>query len=85
MTISGNEPDIILITEVLPKAHSYSLTTAELSLHGYTIFTNFELDSSSNMITGIRGVAIFVSHKLSATKINFDETNFKIIFGLRST
>ena len=77
MAITDNDPDIILITEVLPKTHSHTITKAGLSLHGYTIFTNFDLDSPTHMTNGIRGVAIFVSHKLSATEVNFDHNNFK--------
>ena len=74
MAISGSEPDIILISEILPKAHSHTLTKAGLSLPGYTIFTNFDLDLLTD---GIRGVAIFVLHKLSATEVNFDKNDFK--------
>jgi len=74
MAITDNNPDIILISEILPKAYSHTITKTGLSLHGYTstIFTNFDLDSSTHMTDGICGVAIFVSHKLLATEINFD-------------
>jgi len=37
MAITDNDPDIILITEVLPKTHSHTITKAGLSLHCYTI------------------------------------------------
>ena len=48
MAISDNKPDIIFITEVLPKVHSKTITKAGLSLHGYTIFTIFDLDSPTH-------------------------------------
>ena len=35
MVIAGNEPDLILITEILPKSLCKSLSTARLSLYGY--------------------------------------------------
>ena len=75
MFITGHEPDIILVTEVLPKVHTQTITKAGLSLHGYTIFTNFDFESPTH--SSIRGVAIFVSLKLSATAINFDSSDFK--------
>ena len=59
MAIVNKEPDIILITEVLPKAHCHTISKAGLSLQGYTIFTNFGFDSSTHKTDGIRGVAIF--------------------------
>ena len=54
MFISGNEPDVILITEVLPKVHSQFVTKARLSLPGYSAFTNFNFESPS-AYHGIRG------------------------------
>ena len=77
MAITNKEPDIILITEVLPKAHCHTISKAGLSLQGYTIFTNFDSDSSTHKTDGIRGVAIFVSRKLSASEVNFAQNNFK--------
>ena len=77
MAITNKEPDIILITEVLPKAHCHTISKAGLSLQGYTIFTNFDFDSSTHKTDGIRGVAIFVSHKLSASEVNFAQNDFK--------
>ena len=73
-TVSGNVPDI-LITEVLPKAHSQFVTKARLSLRGYSIFTNFDFESPSAH-HGIRGVAIYVSHKLSAKEVNLNRDGF---------
>ena len=64
----------ILITEILPKVHSQIITKAGLSFHGY-ISTNFDFESPTH--SGIRGVSIYVSLKLSATAINFDSSGFK--------
>ena len=36
LAIAGNEPDIILITEILPKARCETLSSARLSLEGYS-------------------------------------------------
>jgi len=80
--ISGNEPDVILITEVLPKVHSQFVTQARLSLTGYSIFTNFDFESPSTY-HGIRGVAIYVSHKLSAKEVNFNQDSLMTTSGLK--
>ena len=42
MAIAGNDPDIILISEILPKAHCNTITVARLSLTGYRSFYNFD-------------------------------------------
>jgi len=45
LLIAGDEPDLILITEILPKRSVNSLSTARLSIHGYQAFFNFDPDS----------------------------------------
>ena len=35
MFVAGNEPDLILITEILPKTHCNSLSAARHSLPGF--------------------------------------------------
>jgi len=42
LAITGNDPDIILITEILPKAHCNTLTAVCLSLSGYSSIFNFD-------------------------------------------
>ena len=38
--IAGNEPDLILISKILPKCCVNSVSTARLTLHGYQSFYN---------------------------------------------
>ena len=38
MAITNKEPDIILITEVLPKVHCHTISKAGLSLQGYSYY-----------------------------------------------
>ena len=40
--IAGNEPDIIMITEVLPKVQPSFISDAQLYIPGYNLFTNFK-------------------------------------------
>ena len=54
MAITDNEPDTIFITKVLPKAHYHTISKVGFSLQGYTIFTNFDFDSSTHKTDGIR-------------------------------
>ena len=74
LAIAGNEPDIILITEILPNAHCNALTSARISLNGYSPIFNFDPDVAIS--SSVRGVGIYVSEKLSFSKVNFDSFNF---------
>ena len=57
-------PDIIMITEVLPKNNRYSIVKAELALDGYEMFPeNFPQSNS-------RGVLIYVKQELQAVEIS---------------
>ena len=42
--IPGNEPDVIMITEVLPKVQPIFISDVQLQISGYNSFTNFELN-----------------------------------------
>ena len=64
MAIAGYEPDIILITEILPKSHCNTITAACISLSHYQPFFNIDpatVPPSSAMC----GVGIYVSEKLA--------------------
>jgi len=69
--IAGDEPDLILITEILPKRSVNSISSARLSLDGYQAFFNFNPDSLQTPLT-TRGVGIYVSSKLSVTEVTFN-------------
>ena len=63
-SIDMNDPDIVVLTEILPKNNGYMLQTSELEIRGYSLFTNnYELK-------GIRGVAIFVKKCLTANQVH---------------
>ena len=44
MFIAGNEPDIILISEILPKSHCNTISSSRLLLNGYNMLFNFDPD-----------------------------------------
>ena len=45
MFIAGNEPDIILVSEILPKSYCNTILSSTLSLNGYNMFFNFDTDN----------------------------------------
>jgi len=68
MAIAGNEPDIILITETLPKAHCNTITAACLSINGcYSYFLNFD-PATVPSISVVRGVDIYASKNCYVSK-----------------
>ena len=69
--IAGDEPDLILISEILPKHCVSSLSAARLALDGYQSFFNFDPDSQQTP-QSMRGVGIYVSNKLLVSEVTFD-------------
>jgi len=64
--IAGNEPDIILISEILPKSHCNTTSSSRLSLNGYTMKFNFDPDGCQPAIS-ICGVGIYVSKRIPSS------------------
>jgi len=56
-------PDIIMITEMLPKSSNTVINSSLLVLPGYSLYLNFDPDNYSPLLSNIRGVGIFVSNK----------------------
>ena len=63
-------PDIIMITEVVPKNLRYTLNKAEIDLNGYEMFpSGFPTDAR-------RGVVIYAKRELNAVELDI-KSNFK--------
>ena len=77
MLIAGSEPDLMLITEILPKNHLYPINKASLMIPGYLLYLNFDPDSDITPTLDIRGVGIFISNTLSATQVHFNNNSYK--------
>ena len=77
MMIADIEPDLILLTEVIPKAQTNPLPMAMLSIPGYAMYLNFCPDHSNLGRGGCRGICTFVSLKLQATEVSFPSCQFK--------
>lgn len=77
MMIAGNEPDLILLSEVVPKAQVKPISPATLSLPSYTMYLNFDPSIHNLGSAGCRGICIFVSTKWQATEVSFPNCPFK--------
>ena len=75
--IAGNEPDIIMITKVLPKVQPSFISDAQLHIPGYNLFTNFKLNCDLTGAKG-RGIVIYLSCDLTAAhQVYFTTSNFE--------
>ena len=74
--IAGDEPDVIMITEVIPKSQSNPIAPALLSIDGYKPSFNFEPDTENLGQSGIRGVAIYTKVSLNAVDVDLKVDNF---------
>ena len=76
--IAGNEPDVIMITEMIPKSQTNPIAPALLHLDGYEPHFNFDLKKDNLGGSGIRGVAIYTRLSLTVREIDLlPEDNFK--------
>ena len=75
MDIADSPPDIIMITEVIPKAQVLPIPQARLAIPGYSMYLNFEADMTDLGNLGIRGVAIFIKENIGANAISLLETS----------
>ena len=75
--IAGREPDVIIVTEVIPKAQEREIPRVRLKLDGFTEFFNFEPETEKLGKKGVRGIAIYVKEWLRPQELNspsnFDE------------
>ena len=83
MLITGDEPDIICITEVIPKAQVHPLSSALLNIPHYSLFLNFDPSVSHLGSSGLRGVAIYASDQLLVAEISFPGNSFSEQIWLR--
>ena len=69
MLIAAREPDVMLLTEVIPKAQKHSIQETQEKLKGYDIYTTFNDTDGNLSASGIRGVAIFVKENIKCVEI----------------
>ena len=76
MMISGDEPDVILITEVIPKCQANPINPALLAIQGYIMHCNFNPEESYLGTSGKRGVVIYYKEELSVNEIHIGVDGF---------
>ena len=69
--ITGNEPHIIMISEVIPKGQIHPIEAVCVNIQGYNFHLNFDLSDRNLGGSGIRGVAIYVKDDLITDEIAF--------------
>ena len=69
--ITTNEPDIMLLTEVIPKAQKNEIHEAQITMPGYEKFVNFSFSEQQLGASGRRGVAIYVKETLETEEVKF--------------
>ena len=70
--IADDTLDMIIVTEVIPKAQKHPILEPLLNISGFEKFTNFKFTESDLGASGKRGVAIFVNNELDAEVIDFE-------------
>ena len=67
LIIAHESPELIAITEVIPKAQIHPLSTATLAIPGYELFLNFDPHQSN--YDRKRGIVIYVASRLEVTEV----------------
>lgn len=71
LLISTEKPDIIMLTEVIPKAQKNPIYEALMNISGYTKYVNFKFTDTDLGASGKRGIAIYVKDDLEADVVRF--------------
>ena len=72
MIISDNEPDMMILTEVIPKAQQNPIHETQIKITGYEHYCNFNFTDVNLRASGIRGVIIYVKDILKCDEIRFE-------------
>ena len=80
MLICNDKPDLIFLTETIPKAQRFCIHPALLMIPGYTLFTNFDPSSTNLGACGKRGICIFVANHLHAIEVGL--TSYPLVENL---
>ena len=77
MFIADKESDLILVTEVIPKAQVNPISPALLAISGYTMYTNFDPCTKNLGSCGIRGIAVFTCLSLHVSEVSLHQFGYK--------
>ena len=74
--ISVEKPDILILTEVIPKAQSNPIPLSLLAIAGYNFYINFDHNATDLGKSGKRGIIVYFSIALSTKQILFSDIQF---------
>ena len=77
MFIANDSPDVILITEVIPKKQVNPITQALLNIDGYNCVLNFDPNDQNLGASSIRGVIIYSKKALEVIEVEFKIDGFQ--------
>ena len=78
MFICDDKPDVIMITEVIPKGQINPIADCLLEIEGYEFVANFNPNEANLGASGIRGVAIYYKEEIQkVNEIKFDLPGFR--------
>ena len=77
MLIANDNPDLIMITEIIPKAQINPISLTRLAIDGYNLYTNFDYNLPNLGKSGKRGVIIYVSNSLTPFQISVSNSAFE--------
>lgn len=80
MLICNDEPEIILLTEIIPKAQRLPISPALLNIPGYSFYCNFALSTPNLGSSGKRGVCVYTADQLKVTEITFEDSTVEHIW-----
>ena len=69
--VENDKPDLILLTEVIPKAQSLPIGVSRIAIAGYHLFNNFDADLSDLGKSGCRGIVIYVADCLHPFQVSY--------------
>ena len=75
--IASDEPDVILLTEVISKAQHHPISPALLSIPDFAMYYNFEPNQSDLGASGTRGICIYMRSDLQVMQEEFPAYSFK--------
>ena len=70
LLICNDEPDLIVVTEAVPKAQRVPIASAQLSIPGYVHYTNFEPSSLNLGSSGTRGICVYSADWLIISEVS---------------
>ena len=77
MFIAGKDPDILLITEMIPKQQKCVIPSSLLKIDEYELYCNFEITMENLGASGIRGTAIYVKSGIVSYEVKIENTQHK--------